>query len=367
MASCTLLRLPVKGLVIFCAIAGLAWGAASGQEKAVQLPRFAYPDPFPTLLAAAGKAGVPVDAKQRPSVRRPAQAGDALTFLVSLRDGDDLKQWVLFAQTADLTDKEAALPPLKGFHAYTSTGTEIDLGGHRAAIEMTLVGPVTNRQVQQGSVNPEIKRRRLLVNADYLGLGFDGACESMLAIRAAAATQPAGAAKFKPLLASKPYPEAVVSRDRTLALAMGFTPERERAFHGSVPVLLEFLNLVVKTPGLQDILREVIDVSWWSLLANGGKTKPHIRVIGAGVQTLVQAGPQNFPQYAFPFVLELNQKPAMSSILVVAPPIAPLATTGGVVGIQAGRPYDANPQLTVRLIGTSCRDPAPLPPHPDKE
>lgn len=333
-------------------------GRTAGAQKTVSLPAFAYPEAWPALLAAAGKAGVSVDTKQRPRAPRAPQAGDAMTFLVSLRDGDNLKQWVLVAETADLTDKEAQLPPLKGFHVYTSTGNEVNLGGRRAAIEMTLIGPVTKREADKGEVRPEVKRRRLLLNADYLSLGFDAGCEAILGLRTENARQ-AIAAGFATRMGARPFPPEIAKANQALAQQAGFTPERERAYWGSVPALLEFINLVVKTPGLQDILREVIDVSWWSLLSNGGKAKPHIQMIGRLVARLDPGQQTALQQYALPFVLLLNDQPAMASQLIVTPPNAPLGTTGGVIGIQAGRPYADNPQLTVRLIATRCRDAAP--------
>ncbi|HWA25863.1 MAG TPA: hypothetical protein VG734_09390 [Lacunisphaera sp.] len=351
-------------------LAGLALGAAllagpvrAADEKTVTLPKFAYPEALPALLAAAGKFGVPVDIKQRPAARQAAQAGDTLTFLVSLRDGEKLKQWVLVAETADLTAKEEAMPPLKGFHAYTSTGQEVNLSGRRAAIEMTLIGPVTREEADRGEVKPEVKRRRLLVKADYLSLGFDAGSEAGISLRSEESRK-AIAAGFSTKVGSKPFTAEVAQKNQSLAQQIGFTPERERAYWGSVPVLLEFVNIVVKTPGLQDILKEVIDVSWWSILSSGGKPKLHIQVVGRYVQKLNDDGSNRPEQYLFPFVLEVNDKPAMASCLIVTKPTAPLATTGGVIGIQAGRPYADHPQLTIRLIAMACHDPAPSPPTP---
>lgn len=360
-------RLPslLTALLLGLGLPGPAVSAAEG--KPVSLPAFAYPEAFPALLRAAGQAGVAIDTKDRPAAARAPQAGDALTFLVSLRDGDALKQWVLVAETADLTAKEAQLPTLKGFHVHTSTGNEVNLGGRRAAIEMTLIGPVTQRDAAADAVKPEVKRRRLLLNADYLSIGFDAGSEAIIGLRTEGARQ-AIAAGFSTKMGPKPFPAEVVKKNRALALQAGFTPERERAFWGSVPALLEFINLVVKTPGLQDILKEVIDISWWSILSGGGKAKPHVQMIGHMVTRLDPGPRSSLQQYTFPFVLLVNDKPAMASLLIVTEPRAPLGTTAGVIGIQAGRPYDKNPQLTVRLIATRCRDAAPPPaPAPDKE
>ncbi len=352
---CRFLRLRLVALAL-----GLGWlaGAVRADDKKVMLPAFDYPQPFPSLLAAAGRAGAPIDVKQRPPERRGARAGDAMTFLVALRDGDDLKEWVLVAETADLTEKEAQLPPLKGFHAHTSTGNEVNLGGRRAAIEMTLIGPVTRREADKGEVKPEVKRRRLLVNADYLAIGFDAGCEAILSLRTQAARQ-AIAAGFATKMAAKPFPPEGVKANQALALQAGFTPEQERGYWSSVPVLLEFVSLVVKTPGLQDILQEVIDVSWWSILSSGGKTKPHVQMIGRRVLEIPLTPDSTVQQYVLPFVLQLNEKPAMACQLIVTTPDAPFGATGGVIGMQVGRPYDKNPQLTVRILATRCRDAAP--------
>jgi len=198
--------------------------AMAAETKTINLPQFAYPEAMPPLLAAAGRAGVAVDTKEHPSVPRVMQAGDAMTFLVSLRDGDSLKQWILVAESSDLTAGEAQRPPLKGFHAFSSTGTEVNLGGRRAAIEMTLIGPSTQRQADQGEVTPEVKRRRLLVNADYLGLGFDAACESVLALRAAIAARPGDAAKFQPKMAAKPFSRRSGEGQRGAGAAGRFHP-----------------------------------------------------------------------------------------------------------------------------------------------
>lgn len=351
------LRRLTGGWLVLVALAGAARAADS---RPVQLPGFAYPEALPAVLAAAKRAGVAVDTRERPPGDRTVLAGDAVTFLVSLRKGDDLQQWVLAAETAELTEKEAALPPLKGFHAFASTGTELTFGGRRAAIEMTLIGPVTPPVAGNTGAAPDVKRRRLVVNADYLELGFDAACEAALALRAENAGRVA-AARFEPKIGSKPFSPEVAKANRELAAEVGFTPERERAFYGSVPALLEFIKLVVKTPGLQDILKNVVEASWWSVLSSGGKAKPRVHFVSPRIEKLAMDGKSNLQQYVFPFVLLLNEKPAMSCLLIVTGPRAPFGTTAGVIGMQVGRPYDNDPQLTVRLIATRIASTAPAP------
>jgi hypothetical protein len=331
-------------------LALLAVTAGAAEKKTVNLPRFLYPEALPALLAAGSKEKLNVLARELPPERRKAAAGDELTFLVSLREGKELRQWLLAAKTVDLTEKEAGMPAPKSYHRYSATGTELKFEGRRAAIELVLVGPMTPGQGEDSVFRPEVKRRRLLVNADYLELGFDAACEASLALGAENEKR-APADRVKTRVAEKPFPPEVTKVERARADEVGFTPERERAFYGSMPALLEFFNLITKTPGLQDILKEVIDISWWSLLTNSGKTQVRLDYASRFIQKLENIRP-DLPQYTFPLVVVVNKEPAMAVTLVVTQPKAPFATTAGVVGIQAGRPYDNERQLTVRIIAS---------------
>jgi hypothetical protein len=343
-----LLHLTLRILATLCLVGGATVSAAD--KKTITLPRFAYPEPLPALLAAAGREKLNILAREWPPERRKAAAGDELTFLVSLRDGKELRQWVLAAKTVELTEQEARMPAPKAYHRYSATGTELKFEGRRTGIEMVLVGPMVPGQGEDSVFKPEVKRRRMLVNADYLELGFDAACAASLAMRVENDKR-APADRFKTKIGDKPFPPEVTKVERALADEVGFTPERERAFFGSMPALLEFFDLIMKTPGLQDILKEVIDVSWWSLMTSGGKTQVRLEYIQSYIQKLADLRP-DLPQYAFPLVVRVNNQPAMAVMLIVTQPKAPFGTTAGVVGIHAGRPYDDERQLTVRLIGS---------------
>lgn len=335
--------------VAVLAVGGLT-GPMIGAEKKVTLPRFTYPDALPALMAAATREKVNVLAREFPPEPRKAMAGDELTFVVSLKDGDRLKQWVLAAKTAELSEADQQLPPLKPYVRYTSTGTELKFEGRRAAIEMTLIGPMSPGQGEDTVFKPETKRRRLLVNADYLELGFRGAADHVLALREINAKRPREE-RFETRMGNRPFPPEEVKANQARAAELGLSAADERAFYGSVPALLEFFNLIMKTPGLRDILKEVIDVSWWSLLTNGGKTHVRLEYVSQRIQKLDNVRP-DLPQYAFPVLVMVNEKPAMAVVLVVTEPRAPFATTAGVIAIHAGRPYDNQPQLTVRLVGS---------------
>lgn len=316
----------------------------------VVMPDYIYPAPIPALLEAAAKAGLPIERFDRPRETRLAAVGDSVSFLISLRRGADLQQWVLSLVAADLTEKEARLPPLKGFQAYSSTGVEFNFTGRRAAIELRLIGPMKPENTAKDA--PKMLSRRVLVNAEYLEFGFDSACDALIRIREEIAAN-GGTSKLNYRMKPKPFSPEIIQASQAVVTQIGLTPDRERAVTGAALALPEFLNLIVKTPGLQDILKEVVDVSWWSVLTGGGKARPKFKYLSQHMRRLPPGqSPNSIPQSVFPFLLMLNDKPAMACVLVVTEPRVPFAATGGVVAIQAGRPYDQEPQLTVRALAT---------------
>jgi len=330
-----------------------AVGVAAAEEPAIKIPGFAYPPALPELLTSAARAGMAVDRFDAPPVRRPAAPGDSVTALISLRQRAELQQWALTMTVTDLAEKERQMPPLEALHAFSSTGGEFTFGGRRSAIELQLIGPL--RRGSDGVVegDPKTLHRRILVNADFLEVGFDAACEAVLSLRQDGNPS---RAKLDYRTRHNPFPPEETEPNRVLAASLGLTPGRERAFVGLGLALPEFVKLIVRTPGLQDIMQKVIDVSWWSILTSGGKTKPTFKYMFPYVQKLEPNPPgEGLQQYVFPFLLMLTDKPAMSCMLVVSEPWGPFAVTGGVVAIQAGRPYEGEPQLTVRLIASRMR------------
>ena len=326
-----------------------ASGLRAAETKTVLVPAYEFPEPLPALLTTAQAEGLATERIDVLPLRRPAIAGDAVTFLISLRRGKELHQWVLGMVAADLNDKELRLPALKEFHAFSSTGTELIFPGRRTAIELRLVGP--QRAGAPAGELPKLQSHRLLVNADYLEFGFDAACEALIRRREEAAGQAAGP-KLDYQMGSKPFPAATMQANRVIAARVGLDADRERAVVGATLALPEFLNLILHTPGLQDIVREVVDVSWWSVLS-GGKTKPKLRFLSPLITRAQSANAgEGGSKFTLPFGVEIGGKPAMVCVLLVVAPEAPLTVTGGVIALQAGRPFDREPQLTVRAIAT---------------
>jgi hypothetical protein len=58
--------------------------------------------------------------------------------------------------------------------------------------------------------------------------------------------------------------------------------------------------------------------------------------------------------YGFPFVLEVNDKPALSCNLAVVSARPPLLTCAGIIGIAAQSPDGKGPHLMVQLMAAHC-------------
>ncbi len=349
----------------------LLWGAlwavarlGAAEAPAVVVPSFGFPRALPEILAAAQQAGIPIDRFEQRAERRSAVPGDSVTALISLSQGAKLEQWVLGLTTAALTEQETRLPPLKEFRAYSSTGTESRFGGRRAAITVALVGPVSRGAPAAAKPSSAARRGRILVNAEYLEFGFDDACEATLSMREENRGD-GGGEKLDYRIERTPFPAAVVRANQPLAVRRGLTAARERALIGSGLALPEFLRLIAKTPGLQDILRNVIDVSWWSVLTRGSTGKLKSRPLIPYVRKLDgKPSGGSPPGYFLPVAILLNEEPALSCALLVKEPRAPFATTAGVFGVAACRPYSQDLQLTIRLIAGRCHVEAGAPGGP---
>lgn len=343
--------------VLPAAVCLLVAAGAAAEEPAIKIPAYLYPPALPELLTAAIRAGMAGERYDAPRARRPAGPGDSVTALISLRQGDELQQWALTMTVAELNEKEQQMPPLEALHAFSSTGAEFTFGGRRSAIELQLIGPLRKSPAGAVELTDKVLHRRIVVNADFLEVGFDAASEAVLCLRQDGNPTPA---KLDYRTRQAPFPAAITEPNRELADRLGLTPGRERAYVGLGLALPEFVKLIVRTPGLQDIMQKVVDVSWWSVLTSGGKIKPRFKYLFPYVRKLERNPPgEGMQQYMFPFLLMLTEKPAMSCVLVVSEPWGPFAVTGGVVAIQAGRPYDDEPQLTVRLIATRIPPEAP--------
>ncbi len=340
-----------RALTFGSCLAALAPGGARAAEPAPRTIPMDLPAALPAALAAAKEAGIPTDRSIAMAGRPLLHAGDFVAAVVSVREGQDLTQWILKLTVDDLTEAEKALPPLKEMDLYTSVGTHFHFSGRRAAIDVDLIGPFASRTSDSAHQLPvgARQRKRVLVNADYLGFGLDRACEAMISLREAVA-RTNDRRKFDYQVGAKPFSPDRVQAMAPFAREIGLTMERERAMFGAGLALPEFLRLIIKTPGLQDILQQVVEVSWWSVIRKGGKLKPGFQPHPQTIRRMPPAQAGQAPKYEFPLTFTLNRKPALECCLIVMEPIPPLAASAGVIAVGACRPDGAGARLTIGLL-----------------
>lgn len=333
-------------------MAGAAW-AADGPPSP---PEFRRLPPLPVVEQAANAAKIPLTGWREAAGRDVLRIGDAVIALVSVSEGQNLEQRILVLESAApnavMTKKQ---PGDRQARLYSSSGYEFVFGSERIEMEVTMVGPLKAADAgKKAATAPAVQRRRIGVAGDYLSLGLDRIPATALRVRAAKAADsslPTGALNIAPA----PFPAEKTGPARAVAEKVGITEADERALAGSVLSLVEFFQITAQTPGLQDVLKSVLDVPWWSILRSGGKM-PQISFDALPGHRELVAGDWGLPAdtkiYSYPLLLNLNDKPALLFQLAVVAPRPPLRVSAGIVGLAAGRPNGKGPVLTLQVVAT---------------
>lgn len=342
----------MKLLLIVAGVAGVDFLSAA-QPRGVPWPDFEFHTPLAAVVAAGDKAGYGLEGIATPKeAGGPLTPGDRITSLVTLTNGSVLTQWLVEVSCVELNEEEKKLPPIPPTTFFTNTGTEGVLGGTRAALLVRVLGPFESNGSKSAKAQPPKEQRgRMLVNADYLSLGLDRACEAVISVNAAKIKDPT----LQPMAWSvrlKPFPAEETAVGRQQAAALGLTPERERATFGAMPALREFFGVMSRTPGLQDILKAVIDVPWWSIIKRGGDAPiaimPQFRYAEECAATSFKLGERKV--YALPFQLSISGKPALVGKLAVTTAQPPLLTGAGIVGVTAWAPDGQGPRVMLQVL-----------------
>lgn len=328
----------VWGSVLAVVLSVASWGA----EEKVSTPP---PPPYPEILAAApGQRWSfnEVDAMSED----PLRPGDEAIALVTLFDGETEKQWVVVltvvTPTPDEQKRMVTPPPLT---LYTSNGTQLQFQNELALLETKTFGPFHPKKRNNKALNP--RRARTGVNVEHLKLGFDRACSTLLRFREASRHIP-DADRFGMHFGPQPFPAEKIEQTRRVANLVGLTTEDEKAFAGTLPALFGFFQIALNTPGLQEILMEVVDVPFWSVVRKGGKVEPYFNFDAAHMAEL----PANngMRQYSMPVTLTLNGKHALNLTFGVVAPKSPVLTTAGIVGMAANHPTDPSKRAVIQLV-----------------
>jgi hypothetical protein len=341
----------------------LASGVCGAEDKkpSRQPPEFRQPLPLPSVREAARATGISLEGLMLPVAREGLQPGDAVTALVTLTEGKEIKQWVIEVAAVVSNEKEKAAPN-RSAQFFTSSGYEFKFGSERAALEIKIFGPLRESDAERKTAAvPEIKQGRVVVSSDYLALGLERVPVVILRTRAMEAANP-GRPKGIFQVGNRPFPPEVTAAGRKRVEAVGITEADERAVAGSFLALVEFFQITSSTPGLQEVLLSVLDVPWWSIVSRGGKA-PEVAIdMGSVVSTAKELDASvwgvgaGMKVYAYPFQLNLNGKPALLCQLAVVPPQPPLLVSAGIIGLAAGRPDGRGPVLTLQVVSSRAAE-----------
>lgn len=330
----------------------LFWYAANlfGQPVATNSTfRFAPIIPFPNLAAVARSNQISLAGIDPIATNGGLKPGDSIAALIAFHENKARQtQWLLHLQVVPPDDKEKTNSPVPPMVLYTTTGTRLEFTNTPAFVSLRTLGPFAEAGVRKP---PKLQDQieRVTLNEGFLALGLDQA--SAVVLRLNTANVPHGKGLFS--FAGKPFRDAEVAAGRKLAEELQLTEAEQRAMAGVGPALISYFSIVQRTAGLEDILFKLIDLpSLWSILRRGGVVA-HFRMESKRIASANAADwelPASTPLYHLPFVLELNNQPALNVTLAVTSPQSPLLACGDIVGLMAERPGDKERFLTVRTV-----------------
>ena len=349
----------VGGLVLAALLLGaapLARGAPSLTARLEATP------PFPALRAAAQARNIPLEGFDPPAATHTLAPGDAVTTLVTLRDGKGhLTQWLIYFQAATPTNHVPTKPePSTVMH--TSTGKRFEFAPSPAVLVVRTLGPFADPASGRTASALRDKSARITVNQAFLGLGLEQGTAAIYRL-STLRHQNHAARDSHFSVGSSPFKPAEVARGREMAGILRITTEEERALAGGVPALLSYFDTIQQTPGLETIMRRVLSLpSPWALMKSLVKTGHIAAGISIGFPE-DRLGPLSLPAwglaagsplYALPAEVDICDHHALTLTMVVTTPRPPLLTCGGIVGFLAENPDTPGNYLTLRVISARC-------------
>jgi hypothetical protein len=268
--------------------------------------------PCPALAAAAQTNHISLDRMDSLSGTNALHAGDCATVLVTFVQKEKRTQWLLYLETAATDPKKIPERKQGEFVVSSSFGPPIKFQSKRVPAKLRLIGPfVASGAAKQPKVED--------THAEFsLNEGFDGEITS------------------KALLPMKP------------------TAAEQRAMCGTFPALFSYVDIVQHTEGLEGLFFKLVEMpSVWSMIRHVGVTAN----LSFGNKALPSPAnpadwnlPASAPVYYFPFLLRLNDQPALKITLAVTSPQQPLLICGGVVGLLAEKVDDEQSYMSMRLV-----------------
>jgi hypothetical protein len=300
--------------------------------------------PLQPIVASFGREHkFPLDGIRLLDSTGPARVGDTVTVLITMRKSMVTKQWLAQFTIAEPTEKERAANPPRGFTLHADSGRTFQFSATASlALDIRIAGPFSPT-TQPPSAE---QHARTLISPDFLSLGLDEACRTMLALKESR--------RAKNAPAESPSSSAPVSGTNPQSKNPSTLSEgEERAMLGFAPALVAFLEGIQKTPGLREILWEMIEKpSVWSVIKHRGRVDMTLNIDSDAIASVekipwVPAGPAVFRMS--PNIM-LNQQPAIYCSLFVTTPQPPLLTTAGIVGLVATSPGSKPRRLDIQIV-----------------
>lgn len=282
-----------------------------------------------------------------PETGTPLRPGDRSVAVVSLRDGRKQNQWLIdFTVVPFSSEEHEKVTALAAQETtlHTSSGRMMKFGSQPVAISAVVIGPLASneKRIERALQRVEVKRTRIVVNEQFLGLGLDRLASTILSLRGRSSEQGFFATS------GAPFPAEQVAKNRSIFDERGINAEDERAMAGATPALLQFFGIVLNTPGLREILFKAVDVPWWALAKSGGNTSPSIELDGKRMRPAKSAE----GAYVVPLKISIAGKLALLAELMVERPEVPGSMLAGITAIHAGQPDGDGPRVAIELVAT---------------
>lgn len=305
-----------------------------------ELPEFHFLPPFANIIHKADVLKLPV---RNPTLSADGSASlhkdDKVTALVTVVDDGRVQQWLVLFVNTELKPSEQT--PGKPMHVFTSTGRDLMFQRRPAGVAIRALGPF--EQADDGSAATD-KWSGAILDGRSLTLGFDSVGATL--------TKVSSSHDSRYGFRSTPFPANEALEERKRLEAAGVTTDDERAFIGGTGGLMEFFRIAGNTPGVRDVLRQLLDLSWKDYLRN-----PNINIDFMMPVEDVSSDwwglPPGMPCRTLTFQILLNGVPKIVCRVAATRPVRPLQTVAGIVGIAAGRVDGSGPHVMVRLLGAS--------------
>jgi hypothetical protein len=348
----------LRAMVVSLLLLGLS--TLRGENDPVVLPDFMPVTWLPSTSAVLTKAAVPTEG----IVVAPAEVGiqktDTVTLLVQAAEDKSLRQWAVVLSINDIKPEEKLLRS-NAFAIHLNTGRKVDFSP--SPFEGMLIHVLGPFSAAKGAAKAKDIWSGSLVNPQFLGLGIDqtAALFRRLALRSLEDPNLKGGTLS---ISSEVFSPEQINETKKWVHPLAVTETEERAYAGFIPAMFDFFKIASQTPGVREIVFEILDVPWWSIVTHGGRISDiHFELLGPFDELPAAAWglPPDARVYSMGLRLYLLGKPALNCRLALTVPHVPLLNCAGIVGFAAMRPNGKGPQLMIRVMAAKAAATAHVP------